>query len=103
MGWMDKEISNSVFSSVRQSWAHQADLEEPGDFVALVSRVRPQLDTEFNKIRFGMMCQSWTWNSDVHHEHPVQEKQGLANTDVCGQPRAPVSHVLERCHVAVLP
>lgn len=34
---MDKEISNSVFSSVRQSWAHQADLEEPGDFVALVS------------------------------------------------------------------
>lgn len=51
---MDKEISNSVFSSVRQSWAHQADLEEPGDFVALVSRVRPQLDTEFNKIRFGI-------------------------------------------------
>lgn len=76
--------------------------------MALISRVRWQLEKEFKKITFGFVAlkyvsygpgtQMFTMSTQLR-----KSKVLLKNTDVCGQTRAPVSHELERFHVAVLP
>lgn len=70
--------------------------------MALLSRETPQLAKDFRKIRFGsaaLKCVDLEHKCSPRAARPEKANNLLKTTDMCGQTRAPVSHVLERCHV----